>query len=159
MLFISHEGVSVRIQGKVTRFVQGWNFISGEIDADDGERYKVVSSKDISPDARGRRFLQPGEVCEFDSSRTLRRVAKNITRPFAEKVDPHERELCLVIDGDFLMRQIGGRLATDYGALDGIPPGSIVSCGVASSQGDTRCGGQPRFASSPRQKVKSRTGH
>jgi hypothetical protein len=127
----------VRIQGKVTKFVQGWNFISGEIEADDDERYKVVSSKDISADARGRRFLRQGEVCEFDSSRTLRRVAKNITRPFAEKVDPRERELCLVIDGDFLMRQVGGRLATDFGVLDGISPGSIVSCGVSSSNGHT----------------------
>lgn len=125
----------MRIQGTVIKFVQGWDFISGEIQANDGDKYKVVSSKDISADLRGRRFLEVGEVCEFDSSRVLRKVAKNITRPFAEKVDPHAREMCMVVDSDVLMRMVGGRLATDFGVLVGIPPGSIVSCKAVPSHG------------------------
>jgi hypothetical protein len=129
----------VRIRGIVIKFIQGWNHVSGEIQSEHGEKYKVITSKDIRPDCIGRRYLVESESVEFEGSYTIRRVAKNIIRPSAEtKIIPSShRELCVVIDENMLMRSAGGRLTTEFGALDAIAPDSIVECGVKKSAGHT----------------------
>jgi len=129
----------VRIRGVVSKFVQGWDHVSGDIQSEDGNRYKVITSKDIQPDCIGRRYLVESEPVEFESSNTIRRIAKNIIRPSAEKkiIPSSHRELCVVIDENMLMRSVGGRLTTEFGALDGIAPDSIVECGVKKSAGHT----------------------
>ena len=129
----------MRIRGTVTRFIQGWDHVSGDIQSEDGDRYKVITSRDIQPDCIGRRYLVESESVEFESSNTIRRIANNIIRPSAEKkiIPSLHRELCVVIDENMLMRSLGGRLTTEFGSLDGIAPDSIVECGVKKSAGHT----------------------
>ena len=128
----------MRLNGTVVTFIQRFDSVGGKIRIENDDWYKVISSKDISPDCIGRRFLIPGEPVTFQAKSTGR-IATNIVRPFAEKsiIPSNHRELAIVIDENFLMRRFGGRLVADRGALDGIPPDSIVSCGVTKSAGHT----------------------
>jgi hypothetical protein len=132
------------MEGFVLNWCQTTDFASGKI-VDKEDNWYSVTGRDVEPDSIGRIFLVVGEPVRFRSitrnknksgTKTYKH-ATDIERPKKENnIDPKtHRELCLVKDSNWLVRQLGGLLTVCYGDLDGIAPKSIVSCGVKQDIG------------------------
>jgi hypothetical protein len=131
------------IEGVCLHWQQTERFAYGRVRDAQGRRYSVAGNQ-VEQDAVGRYELIPGEVVRFDrgpdrmsKSGKKRRTAVNVRRPFKDESTDYRthREVCKVLDENWLLRLRGGLLAVSLGDLDGIRPGSIVECGVEPSDG------------------------
>jgi hypothetical protein len=127
------------VDGIVSRWIETEAGSFGRILAE-GLTYRV-SGRDVSLDCLGRCFLQKDEPVIFiperrATTRGNRWYAKSVTRPWAERnIDPEtHREICKVLDVDWIIRQLGGRLLLDRDEpeFDFLRAGQIVCCGVRS---------------------------
>lgn len=125
------------MDGVVTKWLETEAGSFGRIFAE-GTSYRV-SGKDVELDSIGRCLLQIGEPVTFDPERNKtadgnRLYAVRVKRPWAEKnIDPAQhREIAKVLDHNWLIRQIGGRLTIDRDEpeYDFLEPLQIVECSV-----------------------------
>jgi len=130
------------MEGIVREWHQSFDYSSGRLETEDGNYWSVASGKDVQTDSIGRCFLVPLEMCAFTPDHIRKngkiiRVAKNVLRPWREmNIDPRtHRELCIVKNKNWLVRQLGGLLTTKEGELDGINPGAIVEVSVTQDRG------------------------
>jgi hypothetical protein len=126
------------IQGNAVSWLQTTENGSGKIIDSENNWYRVAGHS-VEWDCLGRVFLEVGEPVLFHaktkvskSSGKTYRVALNVKRPNKETgIDPRNwRELCLVRDSNFVVRQLGGLLVVGYDDLSGLRPGDIISCGI-----------------------------
>lgn len=125
------------MDGTVIEWSQDWNYSKGRIEGADGVFYRC-SGKEIELDSIGRCLLVPGEPVTFlpstATSQKGRRypTATNVKRPWkVNNIDfKTHREVCLVRDRDWLIREIGGLLVIRDRDSGGLCMGNIIECGV-----------------------------
>jgi hypothetical protein len=131
------------LEGTVVTWIQTDRHASGTIQDSNGDWYRV-KGEHVDLDRLGRCELIEGESVFFErgpdgttKGGKVYRTAIGVKRPFKDDATDYRthREFCKVLDKNWLLRERGGLLTVNFGDLDGMRSGNIVSCGVQPEPG------------------------